>query len=142
MSDLKKQAEELGLKVDGRWSDDRLQEEIDKVLAGGAQGDDSASQSDEGQDTAVIEAERDAALEEVERLKAQLAAQAPAAPPDPAPVVVKNKTPMMPVTLLYDYWFEDDVRTPAGETVDVPVSDARALIAAGKAVRADPLPGE
>lgn len=30
--DLKKQAEELGIKVDGRWSDERLQEEIDKAL--------------------------------------------------------------------------------------------------------------
>ena len=36
MSDLKAEAEELGIKVDGRWSDDRLQQEIDKVLAGEA----------------------------------------------------------------------------------------------------------
>lgn len=33
MSDLKKQAEELGIDVDGRWSDERLQKEIDKALA-------------------------------------------------------------------------------------------------------------
>ena len=33
MSDLKKQAEELGIKVDGRWNDERLQEEIDKALS-------------------------------------------------------------------------------------------------------------
>ncbi len=33
MSDLKKQAEELGMKVDGRWSDERIQQEIDKVQA-------------------------------------------------------------------------------------------------------------
>lgn len=32
MDDLKKQAEELGIKVDGRWSEDRLRQEIDKVL--------------------------------------------------------------------------------------------------------------
>jgi hypothetical protein len=32
MSDLKKQAEELGIDVDGRWSDKRLQDEIDKAL--------------------------------------------------------------------------------------------------------------
>ena len=32
MSDLKKQAEELGIKVDGRWSDERIQSEIDKAL--------------------------------------------------------------------------------------------------------------
>lgn len=34
MDDLKAQAEELGIKIDGRWSDDRLREEIDKYLAG------------------------------------------------------------------------------------------------------------
>ena len=33
MNDLEKQAKELGIKVDGRWSAERLQEEIDKALA-------------------------------------------------------------------------------------------------------------
>lgn len=33
MDDLKKQAEELGIKVDKRWSDQRLQAEIDEKLA-------------------------------------------------------------------------------------------------------------
>jgi hypothetical protein len=33
MSDLKEQAEGLGIKVDGRWSDERIQQEIDKALA-------------------------------------------------------------------------------------------------------------
>lgn len=33
MSDLKTQAEELGIKVDGRWSDERIQQEIDAKLA-------------------------------------------------------------------------------------------------------------
>lgn len=33
MSDLKAQAEELGIKVDGRWSDERIQQEIDNALA-------------------------------------------------------------------------------------------------------------
>lgn len=32
--DLKAQAEDLGIKVDGRWSDERLQSEIDKALEG------------------------------------------------------------------------------------------------------------
>lgn len=34
MSDLKAQAAELGIKIDGRWSDERLQQEIDAKLAG------------------------------------------------------------------------------------------------------------
>lgn len=33
MEDLKKKAEELGIKVDGRWSEDRLREEIEQKLA-------------------------------------------------------------------------------------------------------------
>lgn len=33
MDELKKQAEELGIKVDGRWSAERLQAEIDERLA-------------------------------------------------------------------------------------------------------------
>jgi len=32
VDDLKQQAEELGIKVDGRWSDERLQSAIDKEL--------------------------------------------------------------------------------------------------------------
>lgn len=33
MEELKAQAEALGIKVDGRWSEERLQDEIDKALA-------------------------------------------------------------------------------------------------------------
>lgn len=33
MDELKKQAEELGIKIDGRWSEDRLREEIDQKLS-------------------------------------------------------------------------------------------------------------
>ena len=36
MDDLKAQAEELGIKVDGRWSEERLREEIDRALGGPA----------------------------------------------------------------------------------------------------------
>ncbi len=32
MTDLKAQAAELGIKVDGRWSDERIQAEISKAL--------------------------------------------------------------------------------------------------------------
>lgn len=34
MDDLKAQAAELGIKIDGRWSEERLREEIDKALGG------------------------------------------------------------------------------------------------------------
>ena len=48
----------------------------------------------------------------------------------------------VPVRLVYDVWFHDDVRTAAGAIVSLSLDEAKALIAAGKAERADPLPGE
>ena len=42
MADLKKEAEKLGIDVDGRWSDARIQQEIDKKNGGG-----SATQADQ-----------------------------------------------------------------------------------------------
>lgn len=48
----------------------------------------------------------------------------------------------VPVRLVYDVWFRDDVRTAAGAIVSLSLDEAKALIAAGKAERADPLPGE
>ena len=33
--ELNKKAEEIGLKVDGRWSDEKLQSKIDEKLSGG-----------------------------------------------------------------------------------------------------------
>jgi hypothetical protein len=38
--DLTKQAEELGIDVDGRWSDETLQKEIDKYLESNEEQDD------------------------------------------------------------------------------------------------------
>lgn len=46
MDDLKKQAEELGIKVDGRWSDDRIQEEIDKALGEPAKAEKSSGKAE------------------------------------------------------------------------------------------------
>ncbi|OCP04458.1 hypothetical protein BBX50_25800 [Ensifer sp. LC11] len=48
----------------------------------------------------------------------------------------------VPVRLVYDVWFREEERTPAGAVVSVSLDEAKALIAAGKAERADPLPGE
>lgn len=52
----------------------------------------------------------------------------------------KEKT--TPIKLLYDMWADDEQRIKAGTVLDLPVSAAKQLIAAGKAERADPLPGE
>ena len=48
----------------------------------------------------------------------------------------------VPIRLLYDMWGEDDQRVPAGTELMAPVDIAKNLIAAGKAERNDPLPGE
>lgn len=50
--------------------------------------------------------------------------------------------PLTPVKLFYDYWLTDGDRRKAGQILDLPVLEAKALIAAGKAERADPFPGE
>lgn len=49
---------------------------------------------------------------------------------------------LVPVRLVYDVWLREDERTAAGAVVAVGLDEAKALIAAGKAERADPLPGE
>lgn len=54
----------------------------------------------------------------------------------------KNAPKLAPVTLLRDYWLEEDERTPAGTTIELPANEAKRLIADGVAERADPLPGE
>jgi hypothetical protein len=52
----------------------------------------------------------------------------------------KEKT--TPIRLLYDMWADEEKRIPAGTVLDVPVATAKQLIVAGKAERADPLPGD
>lgn len=51
------------------------------------------------------------------------------------------KSPV-PVRLIHDVWLKDEERTAAGTVVSVSLGEAKRLIAAGKAERADPLPGE
>lgn len=48
----------------------------------------------------------------------------------------------VPVRLVYDLWFQEGERSVAGTIVSVGLDEAKALLAAGKAERADPLPGE
>lgn len=93
MDELRTQAASLGIKVDGRWSQERLQAEIAKA---------------QPKEAAVVEKE------------------------------VKK----VPVKLLYDTWGDNEDRIPAGTVVEFDLDTAKALIASGKAHRADPLPGE
>jgi hypothetical protein len=62
------------------------------------------------------------------------APRGPGRPPKPKTV---------PVKLLYACWCgPDGARVPKGEVVDLDIELAKALMAEGKAERADPLPGE
>lgn len=47
-----------------------------------------------------------------------------------------------PVLLKYDYWDANEERHMAGDIIELPVKQARALVDEGKAERADPMPGE
>ncbi len=53
-----------------------------------------------------------------------------------------KKTAKAPVLLTYDYWDEDGTRCKAGTIIELATPDAKAMIANGKAVRADPMPGD
>lgn len=44
IEELRDQAEELGIEVDGRWKESRLQEEIDKAREGGSEAQDTTSE--------------------------------------------------------------------------------------------------
>ncbi|MEK1908175.1 MAG: hypothetical protein AAAB13_20575 [Pseudomonas sp.] len=123
-ADTKKQAEELGIAIDKNWTEAELQQQIDNVLAAPNQIQDPATGAAGGEE--IIP---------------------PSAPPSTANKPVKSigidkKEKTTPVRILYDTWMEADVRTPAGEVVDLPISKAKELIEQGKAVRADKFPGE
>ncbi len=56
--------------------------------------------------------------------------------------MANDKPRLAPVKMLYAYWPQEDQRVEAGEIIELPLELAKALIAAGKAERADPMPGE
>ena len=47
-----------------------------------------------------------------------------------------------PVLLKYDFWETENIRHKAGLVVNIPLELAKELIKAGKADRADPMPGD
>lgn len=53
-----------------------------------------------------------------------------------------EKPRLAPVKTLYAYWPDADVRIEAGQIIELPLDQAKKLIADGKAERADPMPGE
>lgn len=81
MSDLKKKAEALGIKIDGRWNDERIQEEIDSVTAANATAEQKeklrleseAKEKSDAEAAAKLKAEQEAEAKKAE--EARIAAE-------------------------------------------------------------------
>lgn len=54
----------------------------------------------------------------------------------------KKESKTAPILLMSDYWDADCVRIKAGTVIDLPIDEAKTMIANHVAVRADPLPGD
>ncbi|HEX5935679.1 MAG TPA: hypothetical protein VFY63_16090 [Pseudorhizobium sp.] len=186
MTSLKKQAEDLGIEVDGRWSDETLREKIEEAKAAKKQkaGENqpapstaSASsapepapqpapgearivpeigvarvetaeevqQTKEGENQPVAPYEGDP--KEAHALAAAQAERAAASPamttfglPNPGAVPAEGqKEELYSVRLLYDWWDGQGIRHPRDEVVDLPLNEAKKLLAEGKGERADEL---
>jgi hypothetical protein len=141
--ELLKKASDLGIDVDGRWSDQRLQSEIDKKQAENDTGN-KRGQDDKADEPKVIhEPTRPDTTPQVAMEPKNMGPQ-----PVTVPGETRNEQPPqpkggdVPIRLKYDTWFKEDQRTKAGAIVKTDLETAKRLIADGKAERADPLPGE
>jgi hypothetical protein len=130
-AELVERATALGIDVDGRWSNERLQQEIQQKEA--AQANNEAGSATENATPAPVVSDPDAPPPEVVGVT-----------PGPTPTsLVKSEPPKAnekkaKVVLKVDYWPEEDKRIKAGETIELPVSKAREMILAQKAEQ--PLP--
>lgn len=106
MSDLKQQAEALGIKVDGRWSDERLLKEIDDFVTARNAGAGTIPPSPD------------------------------AVPPSPGETNrTPGETNLIAVRVLRDFWDDKGERHAKGSIVEVPVEAALDGVEAGKLSR-------
>lgn len=146
---LVKRAESLGITVDGRWSDDRIKQEIDQKeaeaklqsISGGQNAANTApipqapnqptgTDSTNGLPMARFAPLDDAPPPEIEGIT-------PGETPRPIPATVEpdNSERTVKVILDADYWPAEGDRVKAGEALDIPLSKAKELVSAGKAHR-------
>ena len=119
-ADLEKQAHEMGITVDGRWSDARLREEINK----------------KGLEAQNANAPATDNIKHAEKPKEKL-----------FPVkLVKNYRPISPDAQIQDangeyrpLTDEEAAKVPAGRHIAVPVDEARSVIEKKIAERNDPI---
>lgn len=164
MSDLKKEAEKLGIDVDGRWSDDTLREKIAE-----AKGKDSKQESkpapanksapaDANADSLPTlggprvasseelrqEAEGENAVadnmepKEAHDLAVERSQRETEAPEfDTSDIENDAGDERFPIRLLNDWWDKQGIRHKRGSVVEVPYNEALRLVEARKAERAD-----
>lgn len=138
-NELLKKAEALGIHVDGRWSDERIESEIEKKETADKKADDADADAPE----VVSQPHAPDTTPQVALRPVNMGPQ-----PTTIPGESRNVQPppakggSTPIRLMYDTWFKEDERTRAGSVVKVDVETAKRLIREGKAERADPLPGE
>lgn len=144
---LTKKAEELGIEVDGRWNEDRIQQEIDKKEAANkaasqapvaptpskpdiprAPNQPTGTDSTNGLPLARFAPADDAAPPEIVGIT-------PGETPQPIPATVEPKNNEKTVKVVLDaaYWPEEGDRREAGTSLEVPSTKAKELISAGKA---------
>lgn len=167
MADLKKQAEDLGIDVDNRWSDETLQRKISEAKAQKAQSEAPTSGPTETRTVPNIGQPRALTTEEMRQEKEGAgASQAGPYPRDPneahdqaveaaerqqdAPefktedlqgnsINGEGKKDTVKVRLLYDWWDGSGVRHPLNSVVEMAINDARNLVEQKKAERTDPM---
>ena len=108
MTTLKKEAEALGIEIDGRWSDETLKQKIDEAKAQRS-GQKSSEASAPEADTRDIENKADQG----------------------------EKEELYPIRLLVDWWDGQGIRRARNSEVEVPWNEAKKLVGEGKAERDD-----
>lgn len=144
---LTAKAESLGIEVDGRWSNERIQQEIDKKEAANKEAAQApvtpppvqpdiprAPNQPTGTDsTNGLPLARFAPADDAP--PPQIVGITPGETPQPIPATVEPKNNEKTVKVILDaaYWPEEGDRREAGTRLDVPLSKARELVEAKKA---------
>lgn len=154
---LTKKAESLGIDVDGRWSNERIQQEIDQKEADNqakAGATAPAAAPEAPQPSAPLSPNQPTGTDSTNGLPfprftpaddtppPKIVGQTPGETPRPIPETVKPnpKEKTITVVLKADYWPEEGDRKKAGESLDIPATKAKELIRDGKASL--PVPGD
>lgn len=135
--DLKKQAEELGIKVDGRWSDERLREEIDNALEEPGELAEARSRRESAEKAAQRREEKANSARTDAKAAIEAAEKAESAAAKEAEKAESRRWQSQPITVKVnrDFWDEAGNRHRKGIILDVPLDAALDGIETGKLSR-------